>query len=104
MEPTEFIITDATDAGRYEARSEGQLAGFVEYRVVGGRRVLIHTEVVPEYAGRGLGSTLARHILDDALRSGTRVTVKCPFIRAFLDRHPEYSGIVTQLPARHAAD
>lgn len=89
-------IADRPDAGRYEAHVGGELAGFVDYRWMGDRRVLLHTEVLPAFEGRGIGSSLARHILDAAVASDTRVTVKCPFIRTYVERHPEYAGITTQ--------
>lgn len=93
-------ITDDIDARRYEARLGGELAGFVEYRLVSRRRILLHTEVLPAYGGRGVGASLARHALDEARAAGGRVTVKCPFIRAWLERHPEYADIVTPDPGR----
>lgn len=94
-----LTITDDPDLRRYEARLGDELAGFVEYRrVAGGRRILLHTEVPPAFGGRGIGAALARHILDAARADGTRVTVKCPFIRSWLDRHPEYRDHVTPDP------
>lgn len=92
------VISDRVDAARYEARVDGELAGFVEYRLAGTRRILLHTEVLPAFEGRGIGSALARHILDAARASGARVTVKCPFIRTWLARHPEYIDVVTPDP------
>ena len=48
-------ITDADAAQRYEARLQGDLAGFLDYVVKRERIALIHTEVVPAYQGRGAG-------------------------------------------------
>jgi predicted GNAT family acetyltransferase len=93
-------ISDHADAQRYEAHLGDALAGFLEYRRAGTRRILIHTEVLPAFGGRGIGAALARHVLDEALAAGARVTVKCPFVRAWLERHPEYASIVTPQPRR----
>jgi hypothetical protein len=98
---TTLTIDDVPDRQRYEARLAGVLAGFLEYRQVGTRRILLHTEVDDAFAGRGVGAALARHALEAARSSGTRVTVKCPFIRAWLARHPEYEPSVTPEPGRH---
>ena len=100
MDPASPSISDRPDASRYEAQVEGALAGFVDYRWMGGRRVLIHTEVMPAFEGRGVGSALARNILEEAIATGTRVTVKCPFIRTYVERHPAYAVITTPLPDR----
>ena len=93
MDQPEILITDQPAAMRYEAHLGSELAGFVEYRLLAGRRVLLHTEVLPAFAGRGIGAVLARHVLDTAIASGVRVSVKCPFIRTYVDRHPQYMAI-----------
>ncbi|TAK00690.1 MAG: N-acetyltransferase [Chloroflexota bacterium] len=93
-------MDDVPDRGRYEARLAGALAGFLEYRMVGTRRILLHTEVDDAFAGRGVGTALARYSLEAARMTGTRVTVRCPFIRAWLARHPEYEASVTTEPGR----
>lgn len=98
------VIRDRVDAARYEARIDGELAGFVEYRQAGTRRILLHTEVLPVFEGRGIGSALARYTLGAARASGARVTVKCPFIRTWLARHPEYVDVVTPDPVARSPD
>jgi predicted GNAT family acetyltransferase len=87
-------IADADAAQRYEARLDGDLAGFLDYVVKHGRIALIHTEVLPAYQGRGIGESLARFALDDARRRGLRVIVTCPYVRAYVERHPETHDIV----------
>ena len=47
-------IVDAKAAQRYEARVEGDLAGFIDYVVKGDRLALIHTEVLPTHQGQGI--------------------------------------------------
>jgi hypothetical protein len=96
----DLTIADQVDANRYEAHVGNELAGFLEYRLAGTRRILIHTDVLPAFGGRGIGAALARHALDEALAAGARVTPKCPFVRTWLERHPEYAAIVTPEPRR----
>jgi predicted GNAT family acetyltransferase len=44
----------------------------------------------------GVGSRLARGALEDARARGLKVTVVCPFITAYLRRHPgEYEDLVS---------
>ena len=90
-----LTITDNLAARRYEPHFDGELVGFLEYRPAGTRRILIHTEVLEVFAGRGVGAALARHAFDSARAAGTRVTVKCPFVRSWLGRHPEYAAVAT---------
>jgi predicted GNAT family acetyltransferase len=43
--------------------------------------------------GRGIGSALARGVLDTARALGLKVVPICPFVKAFMDRHPEYDDL-----------
>lgn len=86
---------------RYEARVEGELAGFAEFEVDGERIVFTHTEVADRCEGEGVGSSLARFALDDVrARGGLRVVPRCPFIKAWIERHPEYDDLVHGAPTR----
>jgi uncharacterized protein len=89
-------ISDAVENQRYEAALDGRLAGVLEYMVRGNRIALIHTEVDPSYSGQGIGSRLARFALDDARGRGLRVIPSCPYVRTFLERHPEYQDLITK--------
>jgi uncharacterized protein len=88
------MIVDAEAAQRYEARVEGDLAGFLDYVAKRGRIALIHTEVLPDHQGRGIADALARFALDDARRRGLRVIASCPYVLAYVQRHPESQDIV----------
>jgi predicted GNAT family acetyltransferase len=83
-------VRDNAAEGRYELLLDGELAGVAEYRDRGGRRIFVHTVVDPAYSGRGLGNRLAKGALDDAIARGLAIVPRCPFIRAWLERHPEY--------------
>ncbi len=92
-------VTDEPSRQRYEARFGDRLAGFTEYRAVRGRLILFHTEVDPTFEGHGVGSRLAAGALDDIRRRGLKVSVKCPFIAAFMERHREYQDLrANELP------
>jgi uncharacterized protein len=79
----------------YEAMLDGKVAGFVRFRERAGRVILIHTETDPAYEGRGIGSALARAALDDIRARGAKAVVECPFVTAYVARHPEYQNLVT---------
>jgi len=87
------IVNDEA-ARRWEARLDGELAGYAEYRAGRGRVVFTHTVVEPRFEGRGIGSALARTALDDAVAQELRIVPYCPFIGAHLRRHHEYDAWV----------
>ena len=50
---------------------------------------LQHTEVPPAGRGKGVGDALVRAALAYALERGARVMATCPYVQAWLRRHPE---------------
>jgi uncharacterized protein len=90
----DVVVRDAPESHRYEASVGGELAGFAEYHDRAGTRVFVHTEVLDAYEGEGVGSALARGALDDVAAAGRRVKAVCPFIAAYIQRHPAYEGLL----------
>lgn len=79
---------------RYEAWVDGVLAGFADFQVTDVLIVFTHTEVGDAYEGQGVGSAIARYALDDVRATGThQVLPMCPFIKGWMQRHPEYQDL-----------
>ena len=93
MTETAVEVTDAPERSRYEAHVAGELAGWAEYTATDQMLVFTHTEVLPAYEGRGVGSALARHALDDVRCRGLRALAVCPFILGWIRRHPKYADL-----------
>jgi uncharacterized protein len=89
-----IVVADAPERRRFEVSVAGELAGFLVYREKGGLLALIHTEVDERFEGRGLGGRLARFALDQARERGVAVLPFCPFVDAWMQRHPEYTDLV----------
>jgi uncharacterized protein len=93
-------VTNSPDQHRYEARIDGELAGFAEYRTADRLVTFVHTEVLAEFEGRGVGSGLVRAALEDVRNTGRQVRAVCPFVKGYIERHPdEYGDLVAQEPA-----
>ena len=80
-------------ARRFEIVIDGQV-GFLNYAIAAGRMRLLHTEVPPALQGRGLAGQLAQAALEYATREHLRVVPLCPFVQAYLKRHPEYRSLI----------
>jgi uncharacterized protein len=91
LEPT---VVNVPEASRYELRDGERMIGELAYRRRNGRMALIHTEVDEALERRGLGSRLVAAALDDSRREGLEVVPLCPFVEAFIERHPEYQDLV----------
>ena len=97
MSPGQNELQLANDVGahRYRLLRNGQELGFAEYDPVGERAVLIkHTEIKPEFEGKGYGSELVRGMLEDVRQQGKTVIPICPYALNFFRRHPEYIELV----------
>jgi len=90
----DLTVTDNLFEGRYEAHIDGEVVGVVEYELTEDLMILIHTEVDQTYQDQGIGGVLARWTLDDARRRGLKVRVVCPYMRGWLERHPNYADMV----------
>jgi predicted GNAT family acetyltransferase len=91
---TEVTVHDNPAESRFEAYVDGDLVGISAYRLTDGVITFTHTEVDDAYEGEGVGSSLVRQQLD-AVRAtgGLRVRPSCPFVRAWIDKHPEYADL-----------
>lgn len=85
------VVSDHPEASRFEAHVDGELAGFAEYQLTDQLMVFTHTEVSETFEGHGVGSALARFALDQLrAESGRQALPVCPFIKGWIQRHPEY--------------
>jgi uncharacterized protein len=87
-------VSDNTMANRYEARLDGVLAGVSEYELTPDTIIFLHTVVAEEFEGQGVGTAIARYALDDARARDLHVRPLCPFIRGWMQRHPEYADLI----------
>ncbi len=87
-------VVDNPGQERFEIYLDEKLAGFAAYELEPGQITFIHTEVDPVYEGRGLGGQLASAALDAARARGLRVVPVCPFIRRYIQHHPQYEDLV----------
>lgn len=87
-------ITDRPDQSRFELRRGDEVAALIDYRLSGKHMNLVHTEVVPAHEGKGLGSQIVKFALDQARERKLEVVPSCSFVRAFVQRHPEYQDLL----------
>jgi predicted GNAT family acetyltransferase len=80
-------VVDNTAEERFELQVDGQMA-FLKYERSNGALVLIHTEVPEALRGHHIGERLVQGALDAARAEGSRIVPVCPFVRAYLRKHP----------------
>ncbi|MGB7393287.1 MAG: GNAT family N-acetyltransferase [Pricia sp.] len=87
----EYELINHKEKSRFEVHVDGKIA-FADYKLFDAGIAYMHTEVPKELEGKGLGSFIAKGILDYAEENDLKVKPYCPFIKAYIDRHPEYQA------------
>ncbi|NUR83003.1 MAG: N-acetyltransferase [Nonomuraea sp.] len=87
-------VVDNSGESRFEVHVDGRVAGFADYRLLPTKIVFTHTEVMPDYEGKGLASKLVKFALDASRDTGLRVVPLCPYVKDYIARHQEYADLV----------
>jgi uncharacterized protein len=93
-EAGDIEVVHDEQGGRFTAMVARAHAAHTEYVAEPGRWTFTHTKVDRDYEGQGVGSTLITEALGTARTRGVRVVPRCPFVAAFIHRHPEYRDLV----------
>ena len=95
MSTPQFQLIDDASARRYRLLVNNEEVGYSEYDPVAPASILIkHTEILPQYEGRGFGSQLVRSMLDDIRGQAKTVIPICPYAMNYIRKHHEYQDIV----------
>ncbi|MFZ2066522.1 MAG: GNAT family N-acetyltransferase [Xanthobacteraceae bacterium] len=86
-------VRDNTALSRFELDADG-VTVFMNYRLAGDVISLDHTETPVAARGRGLASRLVEGALQIVRARGLKAVPRCPFVRAYLAKHPQYGDLV----------
>jgi uncharacterized protein len=84
-------VTHNEAKGQFEI-TLGDEKAVLQYHRTEHHITLTHTEVPVASRGRGLGNQLIRAALDFAHFNQLKVVPVCPFVQAYLKKHPEAAG------------
>lgn len=80
---------------RFEINVNGHYA-FIDYHEKTHQISLIHTEADPELAGSGAAAAVVEKTLNYIEESGKKLLPFCPYVFAFIKKHPEWKRIVDE--------
>jgi len=86
-------VSDNRAQQRYELAVDGHVAAS-DYEIADGVITFVHTEVPPELGGKGIGSKLIKGALDQVRAGGLKVIAQCPFVKAYIEKHPEHADLL----------
>ncbi len=86
-----YTVIHNREDQRFEIHLDDKIA-FEQYELFEGGIAYTHTEVPEEFAGKGIGAFIAKYVLDYAKENHLKVKPYCPYIKAYIDKHPEYQS------------
>lgn len=89
--------TVTAEADRFVIAVDGQTVGLADFFDRDGRRTFPHTEVSPQFQGRGLASILVAEALRATREAGLRVVPACSMVADYVAKHPEYADITDEV-------
>lgn len=93
MENTKVVFTDHVH-GEVELISDELQAGKMNLAMTGGRLAVFHTEVYPEFEGKGFAKLMLSELVRYAREKELKIIPLCPFVNAQFQRHPaEYEDV-----------
>lgn len=88
------VVHDAR-AHRFEISEDG-LTALAHYTPVDGAWIMDHTEVPPEWEGRGVASALVSAAVAEARREGLKIIPTCAYVIAWMKRHRDECDLVPE--------
>jgi predicted GNAT family acetyltransferase len=94
MAETINVALDPSQSAYIASLPDGTKIGGAFFQEMGGTKVFSHTEIDPAYGGKGYGKQLAKAALDAEKAAGGKIVPLCPFIKAYVEEHPEYDSLL----------
>lgn len=94
--PTDKTGAEATvnpADGKYTVAVDGQTVGLTAFADRNGQRIFYHTEVDPQYGGRGLATIVIGEALKATRADGKRIVPVCPTAADYVKKHPEFADV-----------
>ena len=71
-----------------------QKGGEMTFSIAGPEKIIIdHTEVEDDFRGKGVGFQLVTFAVNYVREKGIKMLPLCPFTKATLQKHPEWSDV-----------
>ncbi len=87
-------VRDNKALSRFELDSNGATA-VANYQLGNGVITISHTETPVAARGQGIASRLVAGTLEIVRARGLKVIPRCPFVRAYMQKHPETNDLLT---------
>ncbi|MBE8713012.1 GNAT family N-acetyltransferase [Sphingobacterium hungaricum] len=91
----EITVKQSDGKGFAMAREDGKRAGIMTYSVAGDELIIIdHTEVEPEFNGKGVGKELLYKIVEMAREKNIKIIPLCPYAAAMFKKTEDIRDVL----------
>jgi predicted GNAT family acetyltransferase len=93
MEEIQLELTGSK--GSFDISVDGKQAGKMTFVFAGPDKIIIdHTEVNPEYNGKGYGKKMVSKAVEFAREKNIKIIPLCPFAKKVFDKTPEFRNVI----------
>lgn len=103
MDENNIGIAEVTSPTRFQITVDGNVAGFAQFADEGDERVFFHTVIDEAFSGQGLAGKVVSAALDQTREAGKRVVALCPFVKGYIEKHPEYADLAVEPTQAHVS-
>jgi predicted GNAT family acetyltransferase len=89
--PDQLVVEHNAAQRQFEIRIAGHAPAVLTYALTGNTLNLLHAGTPKELEGRGIAGRITKHALRE---NKLRVIPTCPYVAAYIKRHPEYEDLV----------
>lgn len=90
----EYSVIQNNDAYRFEILLEDGQIAYLDYNEFELGLNFAHTYVPKSFEGKGIAATIVKFGLDYARKNNIPIMPSCPYVAAYIERHPEYKDLV----------
>ena len=92
----DYLVTHIKNANRFEVLLENGQTAYLNYNEFENSLNLSHTYVPQSFEGKGIAAAIVKIALDYARKNNLSIIPSCPYVAAYIERHPEHRDLVKQ--------
>ena len=92
----DYLVTHIKNANRFEVLLENGQTAYLNYNEFENSLNLSHTYVPQSFERKGIAATIVKFALDYARKNNLYIIPSCPYVAAYIERHPEHRNLVKQ--------
>lgn len=92
----DYLVTHIKNANRFEVLLENGQTAYLNYNEFDNSLNLSHTYVPKSFEGKGIAAAIVKIALDYARKNNLSIIPSCPYVAAYIERHPEHRDLVKQ--------